>query len=177
MSQRASREYEREKKAQSLDTIAVKNPTKEDVVFWHDKLGTESRKIMVPNEDKDIGHGKGIAHLPRFLAIRYTKKMIVSIINKISDQDWKEKKEKYRTRDEMLQHAEKVQIRTNDRKLWEKYLPQIWLGVVKKYTSYQDLPDPKEVMPPQTGDTFEDSYKKLDLEKPYEPKKKNTKKA
>jgi len=164
----ASKDYAREARMKSLDTIAVKNNTSEDFIFWHDKLGTERRKVLVPKAQKDIGHGKGINHLPRFLAKRYTTAMITQIITRTSDEDWEKKKKEYRTLDEMIRHSGQ-QVRTDNPKLWEKYAPQIWLGVVKKYET-EDIPDPVEVKIPNTGSPLKDMLQKTSLaDRPYEP--------
>ena len=84
-----SKDYARKARLRSLDTIAVKNNTSQDYIMWHDRLGAEPRRELVPKAQKDIGHGKGINHLPRFLAERYTTNMITQEITKISDEDWK----------------------------------------------------------------------------------------
>lgn len=164
----ASVAYQRERRMRSLDTIAVHNPTSEDFIFWEDKFGPSPRKLMVPKSQKDIGFGKGNNHLPRYLAQRFTRDMITQIINGISDKDWAEKKKQYRTHDETLQHAPKVQIRTNDTTLWGEWFPKIWLGLVEKFGG-DAIPDPVDPMIPDSGDPFTDTMNKLSLEdKPYE---------
>jgi len=164
-----SKDFARNARMRSLDTIAVKNNTSEDYIFWHDKLGPEAKRFLVPKAQKDIGHGKGINHLPRYLAQRYTTAMITQTINKISDADWKEKKKEYRTLDETIQHAGQ-QTRTNDEKLWAEHFPKIWLGVVSKYET-TDIPEPKETIIPDTGDPLKDMMEKTKLaDRPYEAK-------
>ena len=170
-----SKEFAREARLRSLDTIAVKNNTSEDFIFWHDKLGPERRRLLVPKAQKDIGFGKGINHLPRFLAERYTTDMIVGIINKISEDDWNKKKTQYRTRDEMLQHMPIEQIRTNDQKLWAENFPKIWLGVVTKYGG-DEIPEPEKETFNDSGNPLKDVMNKTSsADKPYEPETKNTK--
>jgi len=169
-----SKDYARKARLRSLDTIAVKNNTSQDYIMWHDRLGAEPRRELVPKAQKDIGHGKGINHLPRFLAERYTTNMITQEITKISDEDWEKKKQQYRTLDETIQHAGQ-QIRTNDQKLWAENFPKIWLGVVKKYGG-DEIPEPIETQIPDTGDPLKDMMEKTSLaDKIYEPQTKDTK--
>lgn len=159
----------REAKSRAMDTIAVHNPTTEDYTFWNDKFGPTPQKLIVPANTRDIGHGKGNAHLPRYLAARYSRSMIEQIITKIADDDWESKKKKYHTRDEMLQHADRVTIRTNDAKLWKELTPKIWLGLVERFGG-EDIPDPVEALIPDSGDPMADTMKELGLEdRVYEP--------
>lgn len=165
----ASKAYAREKRMFSLDTILVHNPTSEDYVFWYDKYGEAPEKSIVPKAQKDIGFGKGNAQLPRYKAKMYARAMIEGIITAKADKEWKEKKKQYRTRDEVIQHAEIESIRTNDRTLWQELSPKVWLGVVKKFGG-DAIPDPIEVAKPVTGDVFQDALESLGLEdKHYEP--------
>lgn len=155
--------YHREMRARSLDTILVHNPSKEDFIIENDKYGVEPQKKLIPHCKKDIGHGKGNAVLPRFLAERYVKTMIEAIITDIADKDWEEKKKNYRTLDETIQHADKVAIRTNDLKLWKDLTPKLWLGVVEKFGGL-DLPEPPKKIIPDSGNPFKDAMKELGLE-------------
>lgn len=165
----ASEEYHREKKARSLDLIKVYNPTSQDFTDWDDKFGPGRMKYMVPSKDKDTGLGKGMAHLPRYLAERYTRTMIEALITAIADKDWEKKKKEYRTLDETILHADKVAIRTNDAKLWKELAPKIWIGLVEKFGG-DAIPDPVEQIIPDTGDPMEDAMKDLGLaDKVYEP--------
>lgn len=167
----ASEQYKREKTARSLDVICVHNPTEEDRIFWYDKHGPASVKTPVPNKNKDIGFGKGNAHIPRYLAEIYTEDMITKIINSISDAAWAKRKKELRLlpKNEMLQIAEQEPIRTNDRALWDEWFPKIWLGVVKKFGNL-DLPEPSEDRPIDTGSAMNDTLQKSGLaDKPYEP--------
>ena len=164
----ASADYAREKSARSLDTIRVHNPTSEDYVFWDDKLGPTAKKSVVPKAQQDIGKGKGNNDLPRYLAKRYTKAMVEQIITKTSDAEWEKKKKQYRTRDEMLQHAEVEPTRTNDPKQWEELFPKIWLGVVEKWGG-ADIEEPTDKTVNYTGNPMEDAMNRLALDdKQYE---------
>ena len=164
-----SKAYIREITARSLDIIAVQNPTKEDYIMWYDRYGPSARKYIVPKKQKDIGHGKGVNHLPRFMAKRYARAMIIKLITEIADKQWVEDSKQYRTRDEKLQHAELVAIRTNDATLWKELTPKVWLGLVEKYDG-DKIPDPPEPMIPDSGDAMEDAMRDLGLaDKRYEP--------
>lgn len=164
----ASSNYAREQTARSLDTICVHNITSEDIVFWNDKYGVSPAKTLVPSQLKDIGFGKGNAHIPRYKAERFTEDLIVKTINTISDAKWMKDSKVYRTRDEKLQHAESEQIRTNDATLWGELFPKIWLGVVEKFGNV-DLPEPTDERPVDTGSAMGDVIKKTGLaDKPYE---------
>jgi hypothetical protein len=169
MANKASEAYAREKTARSLDTICVHNITNDDVVFWVDRYGTQAAKTMVPASSKDIGFGKGNAHIPRFKAEMFTEKLITEEINRISDAKWTKDSKVYRTKDEKLAHAESEQIRTNDRALWMKLYPEIWLGVVEKFGNL-DLPEANDDRPVDTGSAFGDTVQRTGLaDKPYEP--------
>ncbi len=159
----------REKTARSLDTICVHNPTSEDVIIWSDRYGVAPSKTLVPKAQKDIGFGKGNAHLPRYIAERYSKEMIEKLITKISDDKWNKDKEQYRTRDERIQHAEVEAIRTNDANLWKELSPKIWIGIVEKFGGTA-LPDPPEAAPVYSGDSLQDALNELGLaDKEYAP--------
>lgn len=161
--------YKREKTMRSLDTICVHNPTSEDVIVWSDKYGSSPLKTIIPKAQKDIGFGKGNAHIPRYIAKRYAKNMIEGLITQIADADWDKKKKTYRTLDETIQHADKVGIRTNDANLWKELAPKVWIGLVDKFGG-EALPDPVEEVPVQSKNPFEDALVNLGLEdKEYEP--------
>jgi len=164
-----SDQYAREQTARSMDTIAIQNQMSEDVIFWTDKYGTQSSKTLVPGKDKDIGFGKGIAHMMRWKAERFTEDHITRLINEYSDAKWLKDSKVYRTRDEKLAHAESEQIRTNDATLWGNWFPKIWLGVVEKF-GMLDLPEPIDESPIHTGSALGDALQKTGMaDKPYEP--------
>lgn len=168
MSQESKAQH-RELRARSLDVIKVHNPTQDDYIMWNDKYGPSAEKVLIPNVKKDIGFGNGNNHLPRFLAKRYCRAMVEKIITKIADDAWEKKKKEYRTLDETIQHADKVGIRTNDRKLWEEWTPKIWLGTVEKFGG-EALPDPPDPIIRDSGDPMSDTFKGMGLdEKEYEP--------
>ena len=164
---KSSKIYEREKRMRSLDTIRVHNPTSEDFVFWYDKYGPSSQRLIVPKAQKDIGKGKGNNDMPRHLAETYTRSMIEQIITKIADREWEEKQKEYRTLDEKLAHADRVVTRTNNPALWEEWFPKVWLGVIEKYGG-ETLPEPIDPTIPDSGNPMTDVMKKVDPDRPYE---------
>lgn len=164
-----SEEYAREKTARSLDVIAVHNITDKDVVFWTDKYGAQASKTLIPASSKDIGFGKGNAHIPRFKAEMFVEDAITREINRISDAKWEKDKKVYRTKDERLAHAESEQIRTTDSKLWGDLFPKMWLGVVEKFGN-RDLAEPEAEVPVHTGSALGDAIQISGLaDKPYTP--------
>lgn len=66
----------RELERRSRDQLLVFNPTNEDQfeIFDRYKYGP------IPNKNKDIGYGKGMAVLPRFVAINYFDHMYTKIL-------------------------------------------------------------------------------------------------
>lgn len=165
----ANEAWIREKTARSLDTICVHNPTSEDVILWTDKYGATASKTLIPKAQKDIGFGKGNAHIPRYKAERFAKDMIEKLITKIADDDWNKKKEQYRTRDERIQHAETETIRTNDANLWKELAPKIWVGLVERYGG-EALPEPPDQAPVYTGNALQDALEELGIaDKEYAP--------
>jgi len=168
-----TRDDARERRMRSLDIIKVHNTTGKDIIIWHDKLGPERRKVVIPGNNKDIGKGKGNADLPRYLAQRFTKKLIEQIITKKSDEAWAERKKELRMlpKAEMLSIAETEPIRTNDVKSWDELLPKIWLGVVEKYD--EDISDEfEDESVSMTGNSLSDAMENAGLaDKPYEEEK------
>lgn len=172
----SSKVYAREESLKSLDLIAVYNPTSEDFTFWSDRYGDRPEKTLVPKAQRDVGHGKGIAHLPRYKAKRYATAMITQQINKIANDQLKEIRKENRklSKDERLLIEKDEVIRTNDTDKWKELSPTIWLGLVRKFGG-DVLPDPVEITIPDSGDPLTDAMKDLKLgEKVYEPVAKTT---
>ncbi len=170
-----SKDDARRRRSESLDTIAVKNITSEDFILWYDKLGPSRTRVLVPKAQKDIGHGKGINHLPRYMAKRFTESLIIQIINKEADAQLKKIRDENRRmlKDERLEIEKNNVVRTNDQTMWEELAPKIFLGVVEKYGG-DDIPDPLEVKVPESGNPMTDTMKKIDLgNKVYEPETKS----
>lgn len=126
----------------SLDTIAVKNPDEGDWIVYNDRMGANERWV-IPSASKDIGHGKGIQHVPRYIAKRYLNQKGIEMINKIIQEDWDSRKMKY-SEDERSRKEEGLALRSNDPKLWDRITPQLWIGVVSRYGGddyVDDVPD------------------------------------
>jgi len=159
----------RQRRMRSLDIIRVHNTTSEDFVFWSDKLGVAPKKTIVPKAQKDIGKGRGNNDLPRYLAQRFTKKLIEQIITKRANQQLKDIRDRDRRlpRGERLQSEETEVVRTNDTITWEDLFPKIWLGVIEKYGG-EDIFDPGDGMPEVTGNSLQDTMENLGIaDKPY----------
>ncbi len=136
---------ERYKRTQ--DTIQVYNPTDEDYVVWNDRKVTNER-WTIPNKGKDIGVGKGNNNVPRFVAERYLKKMGQRLIQEISKADWEEKKLAYPLEQRGM-YEERLAIKVNDRKQWDKLTPILWKGVVERYQgdAWMDEEEKKDIKP------------------------------
>lgn len=172
-SQKAA-EWKRKKRMESLDTIAVKNNTAEDFVFYDDRLGDSPQRLLVPKAQKDIGHGKGINHLKRYLAIRYTKAMITQEINKTAEKQLKQLRKETRTlpRTERLEREKNEVVRTNDKVIFEEMAKKIWLGLVEEYGGH-DIEDVMEVQPDITGNVMKDALATGLADRKYEPEAKS----
>ncbi len=116
---------------QSLDTVAVYNPTDNDFRVTYD-AAVSGEAYVVPNKNRDIGYGKGILHCKRYVARLYVNRMGKLLIRKKSQVEWSKQKSKYRL-DEQGQYEERLALRVTDSKAWEDILPKIFLGVVEKY--------------------------------------------
>lgn len=68
-----------EQRRKSQDLIRVHNPTNTDYVLVWDE-GGQAARFVVPNKDKDLGWGKGMRVMQRYLAKKYTKEMVDKII-------------------------------------------------------------------------------------------------
>lgn len=120
----------------SQDDCMVFNPTDEDfIIEW------EEWKIPVPNQNKDIGWGKGKREVKRYLADWYCRHMKNLLINKMGEKEAiemlqkraNEGKETYT--DKYVENNEiwnKVP-RTNDPKLMGQIYPTLFLGVVREF--------------------------------------------
>lgn len=135
LSKKAQDQYKMDLYAKSLDTIRVKNPTDKDFILWFNKSGADNippKKEIIPAKTKDIGFGKGMIDLPRYLANRYMEKMIVQIINEKHEDEWQKMKKKYKP-EEHERIEQRFAPKTNDEKLIEKIMPTVIVGLVKKY--------------------------------------------
>lgn len=127
----------------SMDTIRVHNPTDEDYIVYNDRKVT-NEQYVIPNKNRDVGYGKGNMHVFRYIADRYVNKMGTKMIMQIAKEDWDKQKLKYR-REEWGTYEERLAIKPNDPKQWEKIAPQLFLGVVSRYQMNE--PEPLEQTP------------------------------
>lgn len=140
----------------SLDTVAVKNPDAEDYPVYNDRMGANERWV-IPGRDKDVGFGKGVQHVPRFIAKRYLNHKGIEMINQIIQEDWDARKGKY-SEDERSRKEEGLALRSSDPKLWDKVTPQLWVGIVARYgvdDFAEDLPE--QATPENRGSSPGDS--------------------
>lgn len=115
----------------SMDTWAVYNPTDKDYIVYNDRMVSNERWI-VPSKDKDIGHGKGIQHVPMFIMERYLNHMGVEIINKKAKEQWDKEKLQY-PRAERGEIEERLGLRTTDPREWDIITPILVKGIVSRY--------------------------------------------
>lgn len=116
---------------EAMNTWRVHNPTEEDFIVYNDRM-VSNESWTIPNKNRDIGMGKGNFDVPYYIARRYVQRMGERIISKISRDDWEKRKLQYR-QDEWGEKEERMAIKTNDKKEWDKLIPQLLLGIVKRY--------------------------------------------
>lgn len=127
----------------SQDTCRVHNPTDEDFTIYNDRM-VSNEQYTIPNKNRDIGRGPGNIDVPRYIAMSYVEKMGIRIISEISKKDWDEKKKQYR-QDEWGEKEERLAIRLNDTRQWEKITPILFKGVVSRYQdNIQDIQNTTE---------------------------------
>ncbi len=126
------------------DTCEIYNPSEKDYVIHHDQMVTNN-KWIVPNKEKDVGHGKGVQWVPRFAAILYIDKFGIEMINKMIKDDWDSRKEQYRY-EERGAMEERLALRSNDQRMWDKVADILFRGVVQR-SGGEDIEDELDVMP------------------------------
>ena len=114
----------------SQDICLVHNPDDTEYTFFYNRRFNPNPYI-VPAKDKDIGFGPGNLQIRRYLAKIYVEKKGEQMINAISKADWDEKKLNYRL-EERGQMEERLALRTNNKELWRKITPKLFLGVVSR---------------------------------------------
>lgn len=129
----------------SQDDCMIFNPTDEDFyIEW------EGFRHLVPNQNSDIGWGKGKREVKRYLADWYCRHMKDKLINEMGDKQAqemltkraKEGKESYT--DKYIENNEiwaKVP-RTNDPKLMAQIYPTLFLGTVREF-GFDDASNPE----------------------------------
>ena len=137
----------RELARRANDLIAVFNPTTEDfVVLW------DGYKNVIPNCNKDIGHGPGVRVVPRYIAENYVTKMTDQIILKKAkiavESENKERVEKRKMKamdawEEQLVFERPLMVDNED--LRREILPTLWKGVVEQFGMDDVVTAPEKV--------------------------------
>ena len=117
----------REMERKSNDEIMIHNPTQDDYqIRWNRYVH------IVPNYNKDNGHGKGNLVVTRYLAIHYATHMIDKLIMDESDAIVDKAKEEYKGT-YWPQEELRVALKTSNIQLRQKYMKIIWKGTVRKF--------------------------------------------
>lgn len=115
----------------SLNTWRVKNITPNKYfVRW------DGRAWPVPGSEEDLGHGKGEAVLPYYLAKKFVKEMTEIIINEMNDARFAKKKEGARKKADMHPYHLMVEAnaeRTDNPALLKEYYGQMLMGMEEQY--------------------------------------------
>lgn len=127
--------WHREQRRKSQDLIRVKNPTLQDyVLIW------DTEKFLVPNMNKDMGWGKGMRVMQRYLAEKYAREMKDKLILSVQDEKLLEIKDKLAKSGatEISFNANSqltsVQgIRSDSPELSERYYEMLWLGIEEEF--------------------------------------------
>lgn len=115
----------------SEDIWQVYNPTETDFIVYFDRRRS-NQKWVVPNKNKDIGHGKGRQNMPQYAMVLYRDKMGIDLINKKSKEEWDVRKLEFRLEDR-AKMEESYALRTNNPDEWDKIIPVIIKGVVQRF--------------------------------------------
>lgn len=149
----------------SRDIIAVKNPTNKDyrVIF-------DMRYFVVPAIQKDIGHGKGVATLQRYLAEKYVREMTNLLLSDRS-RDLVNKQNEMRSEKGMLpltkypsdfsEESVESTVQINQIETRRDIVRVLWLGIVEK--APEDLYLQQQKQAPDPTKTADDMiFKDLD---------------
>lgn len=132
----AQEAVKREMYRASMDDCMVYNPTDDDfVVDW------DGFKTIIPAQDKDLGWGKGMREVKRYIALYYCRHMKDKLINEMGE---KKAEELLSQRDKegkdpiTDKYVESKQIwdkttRTDDPGAMAKIYPTLFLGVVREF--------------------------------------------
>lgn len=147
----------------SMDTAEVFNPTEADFTVWNDRR-VSREKWVVPNKLKDIGHGKGIQHVPFFVARRFVDELGMILINAIIKADWDIKKEEFH-KHERGEAEQNAAIRSTDPALWDRITPTLYHGIVERYggDDLDDEVDEQEQRVIQSGSFAMDAMDRLGI--------------
>ena len=120
----------------SQDRIRVYNPLAEDYTIRFDGIG-----FVIPNRNKDMGHGNGMAVVFRYVAENYRTQMIDFILTSKMDEAVRLENETRQSKGmlpmtkfvggEELQFSQTM--RTDNEEARRKLIPIIWLGLAERY--------------------------------------------
>lgn len=116
---------------ESLTTCGVYNPGEKDYIVYDDRM-VSNEKWIIPNMNRDIGHGKGIQHVPRFIANRFINHKGIELINVLIQKDWDKRKLEFPSGERGVANQNSA-LRTDDPNLWDQVTPILWRGVVERY--------------------------------------------
>jgi hypothetical protein len=162
--------WHNEQRRKSQDLIRVHNFTDEDYVLLWDEGGAQA-KFIIPGINKDMGWGKGMRVMQRYLARKYVNEMVTKIINQRQDMkliDLKKKLQKqgatnipYNANQELLSTEG---VRTDDPTVRRELEDMIWLGIEEEFGMDREvIPTP----PIRTG--MEDPFERLDNKRYVKP--------
>lgn len=127
--------WHREQRRKSQDLIRVLNPTQQDYILLWDQ-----EKFIVPSQEKDMGWGKGMRVMQRYLAEKYVREMKDKLILQKQDAklaEIKEKLEKSGAADVSfnanMQLSTVQGVRSDVPEIIEKYYEMLWLGVEEEF--------------------------------------------
>lgn len=127
--------WHREQRRKSQDLIRVLNPTQQDYILLWDQ-----EKFLVPGQEKDMGWGKGMRVMQRYLAEKYVREMKDKLILQKQDQklaEIKEKLEKSGAADVSfnanMQLTSVQGVRSDVPELIERYYEMLWLGIEEEF--------------------------------------------
>lgn len=149
--------WHNEQRRRSQDLIRVKNPTDRDFVLVY-----ENERFIIPNKYKDIGYGPGQRVMQRYLAERYTTKMVDQLIFNDADQKLEATKEKLIKRGatdiEYNANMEMMNVkgmRSDNPDIRRPYEDDIWMGIEEEFGVDRDFIEPEQPKPMDMVDPFE----------------------
>jgi hypothetical protein len=162
--------WHNEQRRKSQDLIRVSNFLDEDYVLVWDEGGAQA-KFIIPNRNKDLGWGKGMRVMQRYLARKYTNEMVTKVITERQNQKLEELKKKlqkqgatnipFNANQELLSTQG---VRTDDPTVRKELEDMIWLGIEEEFGMDREvIPTP----PMRTG--MEDPFERLDNKRYVKP--------
>lgn len=148
--------WHNEQRRRSQDLIRVKNPTDKDFILIY-----ENERFIIPNKYKDIGYGPGMRVMQRYLAERYTKKIVDQLIFGEADQKLEATKEKLTKRGatdiEYNANMEMMNVkgmRSDNPEVRRPFEDDIWMGIEEEFGVDKDYVITEDVKPMEFVDPF-----------------------